>query len=131
MNVMFLPCSAKCFAVSSSSLSGGIFNEDISNVCKDIQCIEKLKGNKALNKFLGCDGSEDLYNSLKKEIKQLGENNLNKENIEIQKNKQSATGNLKKLADVFFAKQELLALDEIQKAREVINNICKTSNINM
>ena len=50
---------------------------------------------------------------------------MNKENIEIQKNKQSATGNLKKLADVFFAKQELLALDEIQKAREVINNICK------
>ncbi len=38
-------------------------------VCKDIQCIEKLKRNKALNKFLGCDGSEDLYNSLKKEIK--------------------------------------------------------------
>lgn len=50
---------------------------------------------------------------------------MNKENNEIQKNKQSATGNLKKLADVFFAKQELLALDEIQKAREVINNICK------
>lgn len=49
---------------------------------------------------------------------------MSKEKTEIQ-TKQSATGNLKKLADVFFAKEELIAIDEIQKAREIINNICK------
>lgn len=38
-------------------------------VCKDMQCIEKLKKNKAIYRFLQVDGSEDLYNKLKNEIK--------------------------------------------------------------
>ena len=48
-----------------------------------------------------------------------------KEKAEEQKNKPSATVNLKKLADVFFAKEELNALDELQKARDVINRVCE------
>ena len=50
---------------------------------------------------------------------------MSKEKAEIQANKQSATSNLKRLADVFFAKNELIALDEIQKARDIINGICR------
>ena len=42
-----------------------------------------------------------------------------------QKNKTNSIDNLKKLANVFFTKQELTALNEIGKAREVINNICR------
>ena len=49
---------------------------------------------------------------------------MSKETEVKQKEKVSATLNLKKLADVFFAKQELNALDEIHNAREVINKIC-------
>ena len=49
---------------------------------------------------------------------------MSKEKAEVQK-KQSATDNLKKLADVFFAKKELIAQEEIQNAREIINDICK------
>ena len=37
-------------------------------VCKDIKCVEQLKKNKAINRFLGVDGSEELYNSLKNKI---------------------------------------------------------------
>ena len=49
---------------------------------------------------------------------------MNKEKTEIQNNKPSATSNLKRLADVFFAKEELFALDEIKKAQETIKRIC-------
>ena len=49
---------------------------------------------------------------------------MSKEAEVKQKEKGSATVNLKKLADVFFAKQELNALDEIHNAREIINKIC-------
>ena len=44
---------------------------------------------------------------------------------EQQQNKVSATDNLKKLANVFFTKQELTMIAEIEKARMVINNVCK------
>ena len=50
---------------------------------------------------------------------------MSKENAEVKKEKTSATGNLKRIADVFFAKDELIALDEIKRAREIINNICR------
>lgn len=54
-------------------------------------------------------------------------NNINKvetKNTMISKQqKVSATDNLKKLADVFFAKKELTAIDEIENARNVISDI--------
>lgn len=42
-----------------------------------------------------------------------------------QKNKVSTLDNLKKLANVFFSKQELNALTEIEKARNAINTVCR------
>ena len=42
-----------------------------------------------------------------------------------QKNKVSTLDNLKKLANVFFSKQELNALTEIEKARNSINTVCR------
>lgn len=50
---------------------------------------------------------------------------MNKTVTKEQQNKVSATDNLKKLANVFFTKQELNMLTEIEKVRLVINNICK------
>ena len=50
---------------------------------------------------------------------------MNKEKTEVQKSKSFEANNLKKLVDVFYNKEELLALDEIRSAREVINGICR------
>ena len=50
---------------------------------------------------------------------------MNKVTTKEQQNKVSATDNLKKLANVFFTKQELTMLGEIEKARVLINNVCK------
>ena len=49
---------------------------------------------------------------------------MNKEKVIEQKNKQSATGNLKRLADVFFDKREITAIEEIQSAIDIVNQIC-------
>ena len=48
-----------------------------------------------------------------------------KEKTEEQNNKTSSTMNIKRLADVFFNKEELVILDELRKAREVINGVCE------
>ncbi|MGN1212770.1 MAG: translation initiation factor IF-2 [Christensenellales bacterium] len=50
---------------------------------------------------------------------------MNKVITKEQQNKVSATDNLKKLANVFFSKQELNMLGEIEQARIVINDVCK------
>ncbi len=51
---------------------------------------------------------------------------MNKETTEIKKNsKGSATSNLKKLVDIFFAKDELNAVDQIKDAKTLILQISK------
>lgn len=49
---------------------------------------------------------------------------MNKEVTETNQKKTSATSNLKKLADIFFAKDALNAVDEIKNAKAIINQIC-------
>lgn len=50
---------------------------------------------------------------------------MNKVTTKEQKNKVNATDNLRKLANVFFTKQELTMLQEIEKARMAINTVCR------